>query len=108
MARKYQELRDRMAPDRRARVEARVRAAIREMPLNELRRAKEMTQSTLATAMGISQGDVSKIEQRTDCYLSTLRNYIEALGGQLDIMARFKDGDVKITQFSEVKTGTDG
>jgi hypothetical protein len=108
MARKFQELRDRMSPERRARVEARVREAIKEMPLNELRRARDMTQVTLAHAMGLSQGDISKIEQRTDCYVSTLRNFVKALGGELDIVARFSDGDVRITQFSDLRTGTDG
>jgi hypothetical protein len=42
---------------------------------------------------------VSKIEKRTDMYVSTLRRYIEAMGGQLDVVARFPDGDVRITQF---------
>ena len=108
MAKKYQELRDKMSPARRARVDARVQAAIAEMPLNELRRARELTQSTLATTMETSQSEISKIEQRTDCYVSTLRNYIKAMGGELDIVARFRDGSVKVSQFSDLKTGTDG
>ena len=108
MPRNYKELRDKMSPARRARVEARVQAAIAEMPLNELRRAREFTQTTLATTMATSQSEVSKIEQRTDCYVSTLRTFIEAMGGELDIVARFPDGAVKISQFSELKTGTNG
>ena len=108
MTRKFQELRDRMSPERRARVEARVKQAIAEMPLQELRRAREFTQATLAETMGIAQGDVSKIEKRTDCYVSTLRNYIEAMGGELEVVARFPDGEVKISQFSDLKTGTGG
>ena len=108
MARKFAELRDKMSPERRARVEARVKEALAEMPLHELRRAREMTQVTLAKAMDVNQGDVSKLEQRTDCYVSTLRNYVEALGGELEIVARFPDGAVKITQFADIRTGTDG
>jgi hypothetical protein len=108
MAKKYQDLRNKMSPAARARVDARVKKAVEEMPLSELRRARELTQSTLATAMGINQGDVSKIEQRTDCYISTLRNYVTAMGGELDIVARFPEGAIKINQFTELKTGTDG
>ena len=78
------------------------------MPLNELRRARAFTQTTLATTMETSQSEVSKIEQRTDCYVSTLRTFIEAMGGELDIVARFPDGAVKISQFSDLKTGTNG
>ena len=67
-----------------------------------------MTQATIAATMDRSQGEVSQLERRTDCYVSTLRSYIEAMGGELDIVARFNDGAVKISQFSEPKTGTDG
>ncbi|OFW07331.1 MAG: transcriptional regulator [Acidobacteria bacterium RIFCSPLOWO2_02_FULL_68_18] len=109
MAKKYQNLRDKMSPDARARVDARVKQAIAEMPLHQLRRAREFTQATLAETMGTSQGEVSKIEQRTDCYISTLRSYVEAMHGELEIIARFPDGQtVKINQFSELRTGTDG
>lgn len=69
-----------MSPERRARVEARVQAALKEMPLHELRRAHDLTQVTLAKVMETSQGEVSKIEQRTDVYLSTLRHYLQAMG----------------------------
>ena len=109
MARKFSELRDRMSPDARARAKAITDEITAEMPLNELRRARALTQETLAAAMDTTQGEVSKIEQRTDVYVSTLRNYISAMGGELDIVARFKDGSaVKISQFSELKAGTDG
>jgi DNA-binding XRE family transcriptional regulator len=108
MPRKFQELVDKMSPARRAKVDARVQKTLAEMPLNELRRARDMTQATLASLMDTNQGEVSKIEQRTDCYVSTLRSYIEAMGGELEIVARFPDGQVKVNQFSELKTGTDG
>lgn len=70
------------------------------MSLNELRRARRFTQGRLATAMQTSQSEVSKLEQRTDTYVSTLQSYIRALGGRLDIVARFPDGAVRISQFS--------
>ena len=102
MARKYQELRNKMSAEARARVDARVKQALDEMTLEQVRKAREMTQVTLAQAMDTSQGEISKIEKRTDCYLSTLRSYIEALDGELEIVARFPDGQtVRINQFSE-------
>jgi transposase len=103
MARKFQELRDKMTPEARARVDARVKQALEEMTLDQVRRAREFTQVALAAAMDTSQGEISKIEKRTDCYVSTLRSYIEALDGELEIVARFPDGQaVKINQFSEL------
>ena len=85
----------------RARTGSRERAEelLNAMSLNELRRARRMTQGTLASAMQTSQSEVSKLEQRTDTYVSTLHNYVRALGGELDIVARFPDGSVRISQF---------
>jgi len=104
MARNFKELRDRMSPEARARVEARVKQTLEEMTLEELRRAREHTQVTLAAAMETTQGEISKLERRADCYVSTLRNYIEALNGELEIVARFPDGKaVKINLFSELE-----
>lgn len=103
MARKFRELRDKMPPDARARVEARVKQELDAMTLEQVRRARERTQVTLAAAMETTQGEISKIERRADCYVSTLRSYIEALDGELEIVARFPDGTaVKINQFSEL------
>ena len=53
--------------------------------------------------MRTSQSEVSKLEQRTDACISTLQNYIRALGGELDIVARFPDGSVRISQFEEAQ-----
>lgn len=102
MARKYSDLRSKMSPEARARVDARVIAALRQLPLLELRKARNLSQQTLAEALDTSQGEISKIEHRTDLYLSTLRSYIEAMGGELDIIARFKDGAVRISTFRDV------
>lgn len=72
-----------------------------EMTLRELRRARELTQQALAESLGETQPSVSQLERQADMYVSTLRRYIEAMGGALDIVARFADGEVRITQFSE-------
>ncbi len=55
----------------------------------------------MAKALNINQAAVSKMERRTDVYISTLRNYIRAMGGELEIIATFPDGQVKIENFSD-------
>ncbi len=102
MAKKWRDLMDTVAPERRARIEAGTRAMMEEMPLHELRQARQMTQETIAETLGTSQANVSKLERRTDLYVSTLRRYVEAMGGTLEITARFPDGDVRISQFQAV------
>ncbi len=92
MGRKYRELRDKMSPEARARADnlaAQLRTA---MPLFELRRARQLSQEQLAAALGEKQPSISRLEQRTDMYVSTLRRYIEGMGGRLDIVARFPKG----------------
>ena len=68
--------------------------------LGELRRARQLTQKTLAETLGMSQSEVSKVERRTDLYVSTLRRYVEAMGGELQIFARFPNGEVEIIQLA--------
>ena len=102
-ARNFRELLDAIPAERRRKVDQRVRETIAAMPLDELRRARQMTQTRLAESLGVNQGEVSKIEHRTDLYLSTLTEYVEALGGTLEIRAVFKDREVRITQFEELQ-----
>jgi DNA-binding XRE family transcriptional regulator len=96
MARKWSELEAKMGPERVAASRARAKKIIEEMPLQQLRNARQMTQTRLAEVLEMDQGNISKLEKRTDMYLSTLRSYIEAMGGALEIRAVFPDGDVKI------------
>ncbi len=72
------------------------------MPLDQLRKAQEMTQLEVAKVPGVNQGEVSKIEHRSDICISTLAEYIEALGGRLEIRAVFQDREVRITQFEKL------
>jgi DNA-binding XRE family transcriptional regulator len=67
-----------------------------EQSLAELRRARAFTQSTLGQALGVSQAQVSRIESQTDLYLSTLANYLEAMGGRLELVGVF-DGETRVT-----------
>jgi DNA-binding XRE family transcriptional regulator len=79
-----------LSPRRRAKIAARTEELIaEEKSLSELRRARALTQKTLARKLGIGQESVSKLESRSDLMLSTLRNYVEALGGRLDLVAKF-------------------
>jgi transcriptional regulator with XRE-family HTH domain len=102
MAKDYQQLRAAMPPRAQSSARRRAHVLMLAMPLSELRRARRFTQDALANAMRTSQSEVSKIEQRTDTYVSTLRNYVRALGGELDIVARFPDGEVRISQFKDI------
>ena len=96
MARNFTELEAKMSPERRERVAARVKEELALMPLQQIRNARRMTQTRLAELLEMVQGNISKLEQRADMYLSTLRSYVEAMGGSLEIRAVFPDGDVKI------------
>ena len=102
MANKFTELRARMSSESRARSEAKAQAMLAEMPLNELRQARGLTQKMLAEMLHVQQPSVAKLEKRTDMYISTLRSHIEAMGGELEVLARFPDGTVKISNFSDI------
>jgi len=102
MARKYADLRARMSPEARARAATRAKALLKEMPLHELRRARGLSQETLAATLKVRQASISKLERRADMYISTLRAHIEAMGGELEIVARFPEGEVRISNFEDV------
>jgi DNA-binding XRE family transcriptional regulator len=89
MARNFKELEEKMSPERRARAKVMTEQLRREMPLEELRAARDLTQTSLAKILDVGQSEISKIENRTDMYVSTLASYIEAMGGQLEICAVF-------------------
>lgn len=101
--RKFRELVQTMPVARQQKVATRVQQSLAAMPLEEIRKARQMTQAKLADALGVNQGEVSKIEHRTDIYLSTLASYVEALGGKLEIRAVFPDREMQITQFEELQ-----
>ncbi len=100
--RPFSELRKAMSPERRARNAEATKHMLAEMALHELRQARERSQEELARALKVGQPAVAKLERRADMYVSNLRRYIEALGGSLEITARFPDGAVSITNFSDL------
>jgi DNA-binding XRE family transcriptional regulator len=102
MARKFKELEARMSAEAIAASDE-IRTRLKEtMALEELRDALRMTQQELAQTLQVDQSAVSKLEHRTDMYVSTLRRCIEAMGGQLEIRAVFPQGTVRITQFERL------
>ncbi len=104
MARNFKELEAKMSPEARAKSDALAKTYIAEMALDELREARQLTQAQLAKTLAVDQGAVSRLERRTDMYVSTLRNFIRAMGGGLHIRADFPEGSVEIKQFEEVAT----
>jgi len=100
--RNFRQLMEAMPPARRKRVEERFQESIAAMPLDALRKAREMTQLQLGEVLGVHQSEVSKIENRADICVSTLIEYVEALGGHLEIRAVFPDREVRISQFEDV------
>jgi transcriptional regulator with XRE-family HTH domain len=96
MARKFKELYDKLPSEVRGRVEQRVAEYKAEMALEDLRRARNLTQVDLAKKLGIAQGAISKIEKREDMHVGTLRKHIEAMGGSLKLHAVFPDADVSV------------
>ena len=92
-----------MPAERRVRVNARGRELIaEERALQHLRKARHFTQASLAEALGIDQAGVCKLEKRSDMMLSTLRSYVEAMGGELHLTATFPDGAAEIVSFKDV------
>jgi len=102
MARNYKELQAKMNPADVADNKQRVREELQRMALDELRNAKQLTQADMAELLDVPQSSISRIEQRADMYLSTLRNYVQAMGGILQIQAIFPEGGaVVISRFGD-------
>ena len=107
MARNFKELQAKMDPARRSENQQRVRDELQRMALDELRSAKQLTQADMAEMLDVPQSSISRIERRADMYLSTLRNYIHAMGGVLQIQAVFPDGGaVVIDRFGDYENQT--
>ena len=105
MAKLFKNLVDRMPPRSRERIGQRTVELSREMALRELRQAMELTQQQIAGTLQMNQAAVSKLEHQSDMYISTLRRFLSAMGGELRIVASFPGGDVTITQFEKLRPG---
>ncbi len=99
MAKKFRDLVAPMPEERQARGAAETRRLIDEMPLQALRKALELTQQPVAATLGLHPVALSKMESQTDLYVSTRRRFVEAMGGELRIVARFPQGAIEINRF---------
>ncbi len=98
MTRNWRSLKDsKLSPDALARVRARVRAELEELTLKGLRQGLSLTQVEVSRTASMTQSELSRVESRNDHLTSTLRRYIEALGGELEVTAVFGGRRVKIT-----------
>ncbi|OGT49653.1 MAG: hypothetical protein A3E82_03275 [Gammaproteobacteria bacterium RIFCSPHIGHO2_12_FULL_38_11] len=104
MTKPYNILRKKMSKKSREASAAKTEKMFKEMmTLKEPRNALHLSQKELATTLSVDQANISQIENRTDMFISTLRSYIAAMGGELDIIARFPDGEVHINLFEEIE-----
>jgi DNA-binding XRE family transcriptional regulator len=103
VAKNFHELRKKMSSEAREKARVLAQKYAAEMPLDELRAARQMTQEHLAKLLGTKQAAISKLERRTDMYLSTLQSIVKAMGGQLKIEAIFPEGAVEINQFRRLR-----
>ncbi len=91
------------SPQRKAKIAQKTNQLKAEMALNELREAFSLTQDELASKLNVKQPAISRLEKRSDMYISHLREVVEAMGGELEITVRFHDKEVKITNFDFVQ-----
>lgn len=104
MGKTYEQLLADLSPQRRKRVEARAAQLIaEEQSLRDLRQARQLTQQHMAKRLGVRQHSISRLEQRSDMLLSTLRDYVGKMGGELVLTVHFPDRDpVRITGFADM------
>jgi transcriptional regulator with XRE-family HTH domain len=102
MARKWNDLREKMSSESRARADHRTEVMLITIALRDLLRERGFTQDELAEELGRAQGNVSRMLRRTDMHVSTLREIIEAMGGSMEITARFPDAAYRIDQLTPV------
>lgn len=98
MAKPFRRLIEGMPAERRARIEGETEVLVQEYELlKALRQGRKVTQAELAEILGVRQASISKLENQNDMRLGTLRRYVEALGGELEIRVRFPDEEVEVT-----------
>lgn len=103
MSKSFNVLRQKMSPQAQKTAVKKTKKMLMRMALQELRQARHLSQEKMAEILDTKQANVSRIERRTDMYISTLRGYIEAMGGHLDIIASFPEGDIHISQFRDIE-----
>ena len=99
MAHKFEKLESKLDPKRVRAAKTKAKEIMAQMLLAEIRKEAGFTQNTLAESLGIKQPTLSKLESQEDMQISTLQRLIQALGGQLELIAHMPGGDIKISQF---------
>lgn len=99
MSKKFSNLREKMSSEARVKAQLKKKGMMAEMLLSEIRKEAGLTQKELAESLGIKQPSLSKLESQDDMQISTLKKLVEALGGQLEIIAHLPKGDLRIGQF---------
>src|ERR1039457_5796471 len=102
MAKQWTDIRKTLFPEAEARIRQSLEEAAIVMRLNQLREARNLTQVKLANVLEVNQGAVSRQDKRHDMYVSTLRSYIQAMGGRLQVKAILPEGEVEIEQFGSM------
>ena len=108
MAKSLSSVRAKIKPSVLAAADKKAQEMLSAMPLQELRHARQLSQEQLAEILHVKQASISKLERRADMYISTLRNFIRAMGGELEIHAVFPEGAVSIDQFHTLAEGASG
>ncbi len=103
MAKSFRQLKEAMPVQSQQRIHSKIQESLSKIPLAELRKARSLTQEQLAEKLAIKQASISKMESQTDMYISTMRKYIEAMGGELEIIANFPDGSIRVERFEALK-----
>ena len=104
MGKNFNELRDKMGPERRRRNAVAAEQMLSDLNLQQLRQdLTKLSQEEVAEILEVTQGYVSKLERQDDMLLSNLYAYVEALGGRVEIRAKFPNQEVQINQFREVE-----
>lgn len=102
MGKRWQDLKDRtMSAERQEKARGRAEAMLAEMLLHEIREALGLSQEEVASRLERKQPTIVGLEKRADAQVSTVRRYIEALGGELEIVAKFPDREIRIKQFAK-------
>lgn len=102
MTKSFDKLRSKLPASRQARIAVRTEALLATLPLHEIRQARKLSQEELAARLKVKQAAVSKVENRADLYISTLRKHIEAMGGTLIIQAEFPEGRYQVETFTRI------
>ena len=108
MAKSFDVLRAKMSPERLRRNEDSAEEMLKDLALQELRQAANLTQEQVADLLEIKQASVSKLEKQGDMYLSTLQRYVQALGGELKIVASFRGREIVLSRFASSSRSDEG